>query len=209
MRAAQAAASLRRAISSGQHLPGDQLREVEMAQQLGISRNTLRESFALLIADGLVVHEPHRGVFIASPTIEDIRDLYASRRVIEPAALRWGTRLDRVTLCSLVEEAEAARERGDISLVAQANQQFHQEIVAGSGTELLAHTMQQLLARMRLVFLSAEQVDPHFHIRFIEDNRTIVTVLERDDRAGAAEMMHTTLGKACEIVVELVDQLEA
>ena len=64
--------------------------------------------------------------------------------------------------------------------------------------------MQQFLARMRLVFLSAERLNPDFHARFIEDNRAVVTALAQGDNARAAEVMHATLGKTCEVVVELV-----
>lgn len=204
MRAAQAALVLRRAISAGEYRPGDPLREIEMTKRLGISRNTLREAFTTLAAEGLVVREPNRGVFIASPTAADVRALYAARLILEPAALRWGDRVAVDTLDATVAQAEAAHQRGDLPLVAQANQRFHQEIVVGSGADLLAQSMQQILAQMRLVFLSAESLEPDFHVQFIADNRAVVTALRAGDSAGAAELLRDSLERTCELVLSLV-----
>ncbi|WPF66822.1 MULTISPECIES: GntR family transcriptional regulator [unclassified Corynebacterium] len=204
MRAAQAASGLRRAISAGRYRPGDQLREIEMTQKLGISRNTLREAFTMLAAEGLVVREPNRGVFIASPTSADVRALYAARMIIEPAALRWGDRVSVDDLDAAVAEAEAAYRRHDLPLVAEANQRFHQEIVAGSGACLLTETMQQILAQMRLVFLSAERLEPDFHAQFIANNRAVVTALRGGDHASAAELLRDSLARTCGLVLGLI-----
>ncbi|KQB83585.1 GntR family transcriptional regulator [Corynebacterium oculi] len=205
MRAAQAAAGLRRAISAGEYRPGDQLREIEMTRRLGISRNTLREAFSMLAAEGLVVREPNRGVFIASPTAADVHALYAARMIIEPAALRWGDRVSVETLDATVAEAENAYRRRDLPLVAQANQRFHQEIVVGSGACLLTETMQQILAQMRLVFLAAERLEPDFHARFIADNRAVVSSLREGDSAQAAELLRASLERTCEVVLGLME----
>lgn len=206
MRAAQAAERLRRAIAAGDYRPGDRLREVEAARRLGVSRNTLREAFAMLAAEGLVAREPHRGVFLASPTAEDVRSLYAARMVLEPAALRWGGATDAEALLAAVRRAEDAHTRGDLAEVARANQAFHQEIVAGADSDVLAHTMQQLLARMRLVFLSAERRDPRFHGGFIEDNRRVAEALRAGKPARAAELLHSSLARTRDLVAGMMER---
>ncbi|MCH6197409.1 GntR family transcriptional regulator [Corynebacterium mastitidis] len=205
MRAAQAAERLRRAIAAGDFRPGDRLREVEAARRLGVSRNTLREAFAMLAAEGLVTREPNRGVFLASPTADDVRSLYAARIVLEPAALCWGGAADAEALLAAVRRAEDAHARGDLAEVAQANQAFHQEIVAATGSDVLARTMQQLLARMRLVFLSAERRDPRFHGGFIEDNRRVAEALAAGTPARAAELLRASLARTRDLVAEMVE----
>lgn len=67
------------------YLPGDKLNEVEVAAQYDVSRNTLREAFATLAAEQLLVRIPNRGVFIATPDVEYIMDLYRARAIIKPA----------------------------------------------------------------------------------------------------------------------------
>lgn len=84
------ASALREAISAGEFQPGERLSEVKAAERFNCSRNTLRESFTRLAAERIVERIPNRGVFLAMPDADYIRDLFAARAAIEPAAVRWG-----------------------------------------------------------------------------------------------------------------------
>lgn len=105
MLADSVAAALRAAISEGEYMPGQQLNEVRASERFDCSRNTLRESFAMLAAERIVERIPHRGVFIATPDEDFVRDLYLARAAIEPAAARYGTFPDPGELVSLTESA--------------------------------------------------------------------------------------------------------
>ncbi len=85
--AERVAHALREQIVNGALRSGTRLTEETIGAALGFSRNTIREAFALLIAERLAAREPNRGVFVATPTPDDIRDLYATRQLIEPAAV--------------------------------------------------------------------------------------------------------------------------
>src|SRR5213595_430513 len=85
--ASRVAAELRRQLIAGRWAPGVRLSEPTIAEDLGVSRNTLREAFAELAAERLVVRLPNRGVFVAAPGAEDLRDFYAVRRVLEMSAV--------------------------------------------------------------------------------------------------------------------------
>lgn len=193
MRAQSAASLLRKAVSAGAYAPGTKLNEVTVAQQLGVSRNTLREGFATLAADGIVDQIPHRGVFIASPTADTIRDLYRARAVVEPGALLWGLDLDVDALDRIVLDTESAVAADDSAPVAASNQAFHRTIVEAAGSLLLDEEMDRVLARMRLVFLTAEREWPTLHGEFVSVNRRIVSLLRAGDRAGAAEALRASL----------------
>lgn len=83
---------VRTRVMNGDLLPGTRLSEEALRTALGISRNTLREAFRLLTRERLLVHEHSRGVFVRTPDVADVVDLYAARRVIESGALRaWRT----------------------------------------------------------------------------------------------------------------------
>ena len=116
MRAQSVAAALRQAVSAGEYSPGEKLNEVIVAEKMGISRNTLREGFASLTAEGIIDRIPHRGVFIASPTAADVLSLFRARAVVEPGAVLWGTELDVDALDRIVSTAEAA-ETADVESV--------------------------------------------------------------------------------------------
>ena len=146
------ATALRQEMSAGNFQPGEQLSEVKVAEQFGCSRNTLREAFTTLAAERLVERIPHRGVFIATPDAAYIRDLFAARAAIEPAAARWGAFADAPSLISLASSAFECARRDKHQEVSSINQRFHQALVAGLGSPTLDEQMSNLLARMRLTF---------------------------------------------------------
>ena len=205
MRAQTAAQQLRLAVSAGEFTPGQKLSEVAVAQRFGISRDTLRESYAMLIADGVLERVPNRGVFIAYPTAEDILSLFRARAVVEPGAVLWGSGLDVDALDRIVTEAESA-ESVESAEIALANQEFHRTLVAAAGSGVLDEEMDRLLARMRLVFLTVERVRPNLHEDFVAVNRQIVTLLQADDRAGAASVLRTSLVETGESLAATVPE---
>ena len=146
-----------------------------------------------LAADGIVDRFPNRGVFIASPGAEDIRNLYRARAVVEPGALLWGDALDVDALDRIVTDAEVSVSESSSAETALANQLFHRTVVESAGSTLLNEEMDRLLARMRLVFLTVGRNRPGFHDEFVPVNRQVVTLLRAGDRAGAASTLRASL----------------
>ncbi|AJK68557.1 GntR family transcriptional regulator [Corynebacterium marinum] len=206
MRADSAASAIRKAISAGDFEPGEQLIESEMAERLDVSRNTLREAFAMLIADGVVVRIRNRGVFIASLGEDDVRDLYLARAAIEPAAIAWGQLHDVAGLADVVGRAETALAAGRAGEVALANQQFHRQLVAGMGSATLDETMDRLLAQMRLVFLQVLRKDPGFHGDYVPVNRHVVELMSAGCYDEAATVLHDSLVRTGRRVQEILGE---
>lgn len=177
-----------------------------MVEKLTVSRNTLREAFAMLVADGLLVRIRNRGVFIAQFGAEEIADLYLARAAVEPAAVAWGEhhdvdKLDDVVACA--EQALAEERHADVAL---ANQLFHRQIVAGMGSATLDTNMDRLLARMRLVFLQVLRREPGFHGDYVGLNRRVVTLLTVGRKKEAAEALHDSLVQTSRRVQEIIGQ---
>ena len=189
---------LRLRITEGASLPGTRLSEDALRVALGVSRNTLREAFRLLSHEGLLAHEFNRGVFVRELTSEDVKDLYAFRRILEITAVRDlksapAGALDAIR--AAVEEAEEAAGRGDWVAVGSANMQFHQAIVGLTGSRRVIESARRLLAELRLVFLVMAQ--PHdFHAPYLEVNRRIYDRLAAGDAAGAGRMLTRYLNDA-------------
>ncbi|WP_181429115.1 GntR family transcriptional regulator [Curtobacterium sp. MCSS17_008] len=191
------AARLRAAISDGAYRPGTQLSEERLSDELGVSRNTLREAFRLLAQERLVEHVFHRGVFVRRLTTADVTDLYAARRVLETAGIHACT-LDSPALTDAAAAVEAARlaaQDGQWALVGTADIRFHAALVRAVPSERLHVLMDSLLAEMRLAFLSTD--DPAaFHADFVERNQAIVTALRTGDRDAAASLLGDYLDDA-------------
>lgn len=84
----QAAEAIRRLIATGRLVGGDHLIEARIAEQLGISRGSVRDALWLLRGEGLVRDEPRRGTFVAQLTAADVREIYDLRIAVEIAAVR-------------------------------------------------------------------------------------------------------------------------
>src|SRR5689334_6154302 len=170
---------LRERVLDGELAPGLRLSEEAIGGALGVSRNTLREAFRLLTRDRLLVHEHSRGVFVRRPTGDDVRDLYAARRVIECGALRlWNdvTEAQREAVRAPVRQAVARAEKNDWSKAGTANIQFHRAIVRLAGSTRLNDESDRLFAELMLAFRVAQEMD-EFHRTYLPWNRRIVELL--------------------------------
>jgi DNA-binding GntR family transcriptional regulator len=188
------AGALRARIIEGALRPGTQLPEHAVAELLGVSRNTLREAFRLLAHEGLVVHEPHRGVFVRTLDAGDVRDIYATRRLVECAAVRTEGRA-AAEIRAAVDAAEAAMADGRWSDVGTADLRFHSAIVALAGSRRLNGLMDRVLAELRLVFHVMD--DPRrLHEPYVRRNAEIATLIERGRTAEAADRLAAYLDDA-------------
>ncbi len=194
------AAQLRARISGGSLLPGAKLPETTLAAELDVSRNTLREAFGTLAAESVVHRVPNRGVFVAAPDADDVREIYRVRRLIEPAALLWGERREaggseREALAGLPGRIRTALAAGDVTAMADANQRLHGAVVGLSGSESLTTLMSRTLTRMRLVFHGMSGA-PDFHRPYAERNLELLDLIAADRWEDAAQRLRGYLDAA-------------
>lgn len=152
---------IRRRIMDGSFAPGTQLGEVQLAERLGMSRGPVREAMQRLIQEGLLRAERHRGVFVVELDDDDVADIYLARRAIEATALTLlceRPRDDEVfaRIETVVDEMEAAAERGNWSDMADLDLQFHETIVATTGSKRLIRMFRTLMAETRMCLTELE-----------------------------------------------------
>jgi DNA-binding GntR family transcriptional regulator len=187
--AERVADAVREEVVEGRLLPGARLPEQRLCTALGVSRNTVREAMSQLVAERVLMREPHRGVFVARPDREAVRDVYRARRLIEPAAVRAGEAADDTGVAAVrraVDEGRDAAENGRWDDLASANQHFHRALVALAGSPRLDQQMALLLAEMRLVFHRMPGVR-EFHEPYLAQNARICALLEAGERDAAAD----------------------
>ena len=177
--------SLRTRITEGYFPPGQRLSEEALGEALEVSRNTLREAFRLLTHERLLEHRRNRGVFVRNLRTEEVAELYRIRALLEGAALGAVTAdSDLSELRTAVEDGEAAAERAQWQAAGTANIHFHQAVVALAGSPRLTDYLRGLFAELRLAFLVVD--DPQrLHEPYIPRNRSLLTLLEQGDVAGA------------------------
>ena len=78
-------------ILSGRYRVGEELREVAIGEEIGVSRTPVREAFRQLELEGLIRIVPNKGAYVTGITAKDVRDIYMIRSLLEGLCARWAT----------------------------------------------------------------------------------------------------------------------
>ncbi|MFC5803905.1 GntR family transcriptional regulator [Streptomyces formicae] len=181
---------LRTRIAEGFFRPGGRLSEDSIGTALGVSRNTLREAFRLLTHERLLVHQLNRGVFVRVLAVEDVEDIYRTRRLVECAVVRGLGKppfaVDGLRTAVIAGEQAAYVE--DWQGVSTANIHFHRELVALARSVRTDELMRGVLAELRLAFHVVD--DPRgLHEPYLVRNREILEALKEGKRDGAERLL--------------------
>jgi DNA-binding GntR family transcriptional regulator len=185
------AAQLRSRIVKGRLPPGQALREVEIARQLGVSRGPVREAFQRLIQEGLLEAHPARGVFVPQLSAGDIADLYLARGAVETTAARFlarsGTADALNDLSVALGELEAAP-ADDWTELASLDLHLHEVLVRSTGSKRLARMFDTLAAETRLCMVALESFYPE-RADLVTEHAEIVQAIQRRDAAAATSLL--------------------
>jgi DNA-binding GntR family transcriptional regulator len=185
------AAQLRSGIVSGRLAPGQALREVEIARQLGVSRGPVREAFQRLIQEGLLEAHPARGVFVPQLAAGDIADLYLARGAVEIAAAQLlatsGTPEAWQDLTAALAELQAAAP-DDWAELARLDLQLHEVLVRSTGSKRLARMFGTLAAETRLCMVALESFYPR-RADMVTEHAEIVAAITQGDPAAATRLL--------------------
>jgi DNA-binding GntR family transcriptional regulator len=155
------AEALRTEVLSGSYPPGTALDDAEVQARLGVSRDVARAALASLEREGLLVHSLHRGLEVVRISVEDVRDLYATRRTLELAGLEAMVRrrpADDVWLQAAVQSMTEAAKSGDARAAVAADAAFHLAIVASTSSRRLRTAAEAALRELRIVLAVADRV---------------------------------------------------
>jgi DNA-binding GntR family transcriptional regulator len=193
---------LRHKITQGELVPGQRLSEQALSDSLGVSRNTLREAFRGLAKDGLVKHAPNRGVFVATPGLASIIDIYRVRRLIECQALAqaYPRHPAKARMRAAVEKALRQRDAQDWAGVGTANMEFHMAIVELADSERLNAMFAPVLAELRLAFGLIQDAE-FLHAPYVDMNVGILELVEAGEYAKAATALQDYLAHAERIIL--------
>ncbi|WP_232524986.1 GntR family transcriptional regulator [Nocardioides mangrovicus] len=155
------AAELRRALFDGELEPGTPLREVALADSLGVARSTVREALGSLVADGLAVRVANKGVAVSTPDPGVIHDVTRARTVLEVAGVRrWAeaAETDRQAVRdALAAYAELASTDFTTAAWNQAHLAIHRAFVGLTGSERLVAAADALAGEIRLALAKVDR----------------------------------------------------
>ncbi len=199
---------LRRAVFEGELESGTPLREVALAESLGVSRPTLREALALLVAEGLATREPNRGVTVARPDPESVRDVSRARNVLETAGVRhWPVATEEAR--DAVRHALGAYDR---AVAADASYQelnqrhlaIHLSLVGLTGSPRLVAMADSVVAELRLALAQIDRVRQNARDQ-AGSHHHLLDLLEAGEIETAVAELGEHLGGAQDAIIERLD----
>jgi DNA-binding GntR family transcriptional regulator len=187
--------SLTRAIVEHRLQPGTKLAEQKLADHFGVSRTLVRQALFQLAQNRLVRMEPARGAFVAAPTVEEARQVFAVRRMLEAemtrAFVREVTPAKIRALREHIAQEKAAVEDNDAASRIELLGDFHVRMAELMGNEVLAQMLRDLVSRSSLITLMYQRAGAARHSQ--EEHVEIVKAMAAKDEARAVQLMHEHL----------------
>jgi DNA-binding GntR family transcriptional regulator len=197
---------LREQIVDGLLTPGARLSEVDIAQGFGVSRGPVREALRRLASHGLVTVETHRGAFVRSLDLSEVRELFEVRIALEAEAAELAARrIDRAGAGELRELQRTARaevDRGARSRVFDTHD-LHDLVVRQAGNQRLARMVAQVNTELRLA-RSRSGATGRRAVEALGEHERLVDALVSGDGDGARHAMREHLTAALGNTIQLL-----
>lgn len=179
--------ALRDELISGGLQPGQRVNEVEVAEELGVSRGTLREAIRNLEQEGLLESVPHRGTFVRELTPAEVIHVYEVRASLESRAARNASaRLDDAMRdrleAALARFQEVLESDAPFREVVTADLAFHEAICEASGNPILLGIWRSITGLITAVMLNAGP-QPLRPLQTVESHRELLDAIEKGDDA--------------------------
>lgn len=203
--------TLRKAIITGELLPGERLMETKLGDKLGVSRTPIREAIRKLELEGLVTMVPRRGAQVAQFTQKDIKDVLEVRAALEALAARLACeRMDKRSFLRLElvnAEYEYAVKEGDIETMIEKDIEFHEVIFKATQNDKLVQMSGNLgeqVLRFRIAYL--KNSDASMVVQ--EEHMQILEALRNRDSALVSDLATSHIQRQSDTIIEFIQNSE-
>ncbi len=192
-------------ILTGGIVPGTRMMEVELAEEMGVSRTPIREAIRKLEKEGLVTIEPRRGAYASRISTEDMVEILEVRQDLEGlAAFFAATRMSKENLeelKSIAEKYNKAVEEGNMQDMIRFDTMFHRKIVDSCNNKILVHMVEQLqemVLRFRYIYYDNFRRAEHMPA----EHRAILEAIADGDEEKAREAADVHIYRLKQLVIE-------
>ncbi len=204
---------LRNAIISMHFAPGEKLVERRLCEETGVSRTSVREALRHLEAEGLVTRVPGRGIRVARLSVEEARQIYEMRAIIEARMsrnfVRNATPAQRQRLEDAFTEIERHIAGPDLVAYAGALQDFSDAILDGSGNALARQFIRNLGARITFLrVMTARVAQPEHKAGTLDGLRRILQAVRAGDADAAAAAAEAFVERSAAFALEVLARHE-
>jgi DNA-binding GntR family transcriptional regulator len=199
---------LRKKILDGTVPPGTVLSQVQLAQEIGVSRTPLREALRMLQKEGLVLAEHNHRVRVADIDIGELESFYASRIMLESLAIALSVpRLmqdDFDKLASALDQMHAASERRDMQSWDEGNRQFHAVLSSYTEGQLRETIKRSIDASERYRRIKLQNLSRSWEVAEVE-HQAIFEACRKGNRDAAVDLLARHLARTALTVIALAD----
>jgi DNA-binding GntR family transcriptional regulator len=185
---------IRNAILEHRLAPGAKLTEAQLCEVFAVKRGPVRQALALLATEHLVDLEPNRGAFVASPTLQEVRDVFEMRRVIEAAVVQrvcrdHGKQVSKglKSIGMTIGRERRAFESRDLAAWIRLSGEFHTALAGLTGNASMCECLTGLVTRTTL--MSALYDSPGSSPCSCDEHAGILAAIESGDVSHAADLM--------------------
>ncbi|WP_227763956.1 GntR family transcriptional regulator [Zhaonella formicivorans] len=202
--------TMREAIISGQLKPGERLMEVQLAEEMGVSRTPVREAIRKLELEGFVVMVPRKGAYVADISTKDIADVFEIRAALE--ALAAGLAAERITdeeleeLQRILVKVSKSAESHDLENLIQVDTEFHDVLYKASRNERLVQIISNLREQIQR-FRSTTLAAPGRMKDALEEHKKIVDAISERNVALAAQLAQEHIENAENSMLEAIRKI--
>ncbi|MDX6356858.1 MAG: hypothetical protein QOF98_3761 [Streptomyces sp.] len=187
-------------------VPGSTVLEADLAARFGVSKTPVREALRLLVQDGWVTVLPRKGYLVRSLGLEDLRDVFQLRELLEPefageAAVRFGV-VGGGAVREALERHRSADDDLDLALTSAAD--FHIGIAELAGNARAARMISSLVDEVTRLHHLMPRLEPHIWSREeLDAHEGIAAAISRGDRREAARAMRDHLRATHQALVQV------
>ena len=196
---------LREDILSGRYEEYEELREVAIGEEMGVSRTPVREAFRQLELEGLIQIVPNKGAYVTGITEKDVKDIYMIRSLLEGLCARWATEHITQEQMEEMEEnvylAEFHARKGHLEQLAELDNRFHDIMYEACDSKILEHQLKdfhQYVLRVRKKTLSNVNRGPKSN----EEHKGIMEAIKAKDGELAEKLAHQHMINAYDNMVK-------
>lgn len=199
--------ALRRALLTGELQPGQRVKEAPLAEQLGVSRPTVRDAINRLVHEGYLEQVPYKGIRVAEPSPEDLLDVAGVRVALETmAALHLADQPGSEAMTALrvaLDRHLEAIESGDVVEADETHLALHRCLWEGSGNQMLLRIWPLVESQIRIA-ISLDRATHDDPPRDAELHRRLVAVIEAgEEQEIRDEVRRHILASADDVVDRL------
>ena len=196
---------LREDILSGKYKEGDELKEVAIGEELGVSRTPVREAFRQLELEGLIQIIPNKGAYVTGITEKDVKDIYMIRSLLEGLCARWAC--EHITDEQMEEMEENIylskfhADKGHLEQLAELDNRFHEILYEACDSKMLEHQLRdfhEYVLRVRKKTLSNANRGPKSN----EEHEMIMEAIRAKDADKAEKLANMHMLNAYENMMQ-------